>query len=204
MRQRGFAPTESGTFGLLPSVPPTNVMASDEANIEITEIDRVEIAVEPWSWEFSNCATSGDRSKLCPPRRARDPGSGTAACSCFTAMRFAIAYCKAPASRPTTPVFWRGETGAFPTRGSLMFSPRPPCKPPTAPFCSAKWARRRRAQAQCIFPAVRQTLRTSAPKVALTLPAASAASCWRKPGSRSVRLPPSPAGPWCTTAVLWA
>ncbi len=42
------------TFGLLPSVPPTNVMASDEANIEITEIDRVEVAVEPWSWEFSN------------------------------------------------------------------------------------------------------------------------------------------------------
>ena len=28
-------------------------MPSERANIEIAEIDRVEIAVEPWSWEFS-------------------------------------------------------------------------------------------------------------------------------------------------------
>ena len=71
-------------------------MPSDGANIEITEIDRAEIAVEPFSWEFA-VAQREQIDRYFARRQARvDPGSGMAVCSCSAATRFAIGYCKAP------------------------------------------------------------------------------------------------------------
>lgn len=55
MAREGFALTERGheARGPRQDMPSGNVMASGEANVEIIEIDRFEIAVEPWSWEFA-------------------------------------------------------------------------------------------------------------------------------------------------------
>ena len=69
-------------------------MPSERADIEIAEIDRVEIAVEPWSWEFASDAARRDRSEFCRAVSAKVRRSGTAGCFFFTATRFAMACCE--------------------------------------------------------------------------------------------------------------
>ena len=113
---------------------------------------------------------------------ARSRRCGTAA-SCSGATRCFQAIASAPAiSRPTSPAFWPGATGAFRIPPCSTASAWARCAAPTAPSCSARWASTRRMPGAFIFPRARPISTTSAAARSI-FPAASRASSRRRPGS---------------------
>jgi hypothetical protein len=84
--------------------------------------ERIEIAIEPWLWQFAITNRAAiDRYFAELQRQGRRYGMDVSSSS--TATEFTMGSFTAPASKPTTRVSLRGAIGSSRTRPSTIFSP---------------------------------------------------------------------------------
>ena len=160
---------------------------------EIIELDRVEIAVEPWSWEFTSARRAAIDRHFASRQRERPAlwngrvllvhhyaiGGGVLRGACFETDYASF-------------LAWRDWD--LPDAGVFNVFAAAALQAADGAYLLGEMAPSTAAAGQLYFPCGRRTPRTLPPAARSILPAASPASFWRKPASTSPHSMPRRAG----------